>query len=89
MSKEKQLLWKGREDINTEPFLLIPLGVKSVLEVIHRAQNKARSGRGRAPHPVFMAVGGRFGLEHSQGAAGTVERAEQCLHVPPKGAATL
>lgn len=84
IQRETTIVERKRENISTEPFILNPLGAKPVLEVIHRAQRKARSGRGRAPHPVFMTGGGRFGLECPQWAAGTVERAEQSLHVPPK-----
>lgn len=54
VQRETTIVERKRENISTEPFILTPLGAKPVLEVIHRAQNKARSGRGRAQHPVFV-----------------------------------
>lgn len=41
VQRETTVVERKKENISTKPFILTPLGAKPVLEVIHRAQNKA------------------------------------------------
>lgn len=43
VQRETTVVERKKENISTKPFISTPLGAKPVLEVIHRAQNKAHS----------------------------------------------